>query len=67
MGTAILRHTFSDRLKLSVSGRYYFSKANESGSFIYPRLAAEDAKPPVYSVYPISMVTRTKEATLTSI
>lgn len=64
MGTATLRHAFSDRVKLTVTGRYYTSKVDESGSFVYPGLVSSDAVPPIYDVFPISMVTRTDEATL---
>lgn len=35
MGQATLRHAFSDRLKLTVSGRYYSSVVDEQGSFVY--------------------------------
>jgi iron complex outermembrane receptor protein len=64
MGTATLRHAFSDRVKLTVSGRYYASKVNESGSFVYPGLVPDDTTAPTYDVFPITMITRTKEATL---
>ncbi|HZV10239.1 MAG TPA: TonB-dependent receptor, partial [Novosphingobium sp.] len=64
MGTATLRHAFSDRVKLTVSGRYYASEVNESGSFVYPGLLDTGTTAPSYDVYPITMITRTKEATL---
>ena len=64
MGTATLRHAFSDRVKLAVSGRYYSSNVDESGSFVYPGLVPSDSVPPVYDVFPITMITRTDEATL---
>lgn len=63
MGTATLRHAFTDRVKLTVSGRYYASKVNESGSFVYPGLVADGTAAPTYDVFPITMITRTKEAT----
>lgn len=63
MVTATLRHAFSDRMKLTVTGRTYSGNVDESGSFVYPGLAPGDA-PPIYNVFPITMVTRTKEATL---
>lgn len=64
MGTATLRHAFSDRLKLTVTSRYYDGKIDESGSFVFPGLFPTGTTPPVYDVFPITMVTRTKEATL---
>lgn len=64
MGTATLRHAFSDRVTLSVTARYYHGKVDESGSFVYPGLAGTDTMAPDYDVFPISMVNRTKEATL---
>jgi iron complex outermembrane receptor protein len=64
MGTATLRHAFSDLVKLTVTGRYYRSNVDESGSFVYPGLVPSDAVPPIYDVFPITMVTRTREATL---
>jgi len=38
MGTATLRHAFSDRVKLTITGRYYDGNVDESGSFVYPGL-----------------------------
>lgn len=63
MGTATLRHAFSDRVKLAVTGRYYDSKVDESGSFVYPGLASDIAAP-LYDVFPITMITHTREATV---
>lgn len=63
MGTATLRHAFSDRVKLTVTGRFYRSKVDESGSFVYPGLLPSDSVAPLYDVFPITMATRTKEAT----
>lgn len=63
MGTATLRHAFSDRVKLTVTARYYDSDVDESGSFVYPGLAGPDTTP-LYDVFPITMINRTKEATL---
>ena len=62
MVTGTLRHAFSDRMKLTVTGRAYSSNVDESGSFVYPGLFPGDA-PPIYNVFPITMVTRTKEVT----
>lgn len=64
MGTATLRHAFSDHIKLTVTARYFHGKVDESGSFVYPGLAPTDTMAPDYDVFPISMVNRTKEATL---
>ena len=63
MGTATLRHDFSDRVKLTVTGRTYADNVNESGSFVYPGLVPSGSTPPVYDVFPITMVTRTRETT----
>lgn len=63
MGTATLRHAFSDRVKLTVTGRSYRSNVDESGSFVFPGLVPSDSVPPVYDVFPITMITRTREAT----
>ncbi len=63
MGTATLRHAFSDQVKLTVTGRYYDSKVDESGSFVYPGLAGNDTTAPDYDVFPITMLNRTREAT----
>lgn len=64
MGQATLRHAFSDRLKLTVSGRYYSSVVDEQGSFVYPGLAPTGTTAPLYDVFPITMRNRTKEATV---
>ena len=64
MGQATLHHAFSDRLKLTVSGRYYSSKINEQGSFVYPGLFPTGTVAPLYDVFPITMRNRTKEATV---
>lgn len=64
MGTATLRHAFSDRVKLTVTGRYYDSNVDESGSFVYPGLAGPGTAAPDYDVFPITMVNRTKEASV---
>lgn len=64
MATATFTHAFNDRVKLNMTARYYNSKVDESGSFVYPGLAGTDTQQPNYDVFPISMLTRTKEATL---
>ena len=62
MVTATLRHTFTDDVKLTVSGRYYSSNINEFGSFV-DFYAPDPATPTVYPITPLAMVTNTKEAT----
>ncbi|KQM43701.1 ligand-gated channel [Sphingomonas sp. Leaf11] len=64
MGQATLRHAFSDRLKLTVSGRNYSSVIDEQGSFVYPGLFPTGTVAPLYDVFPITMRNRTKEATV---
>ncbi|WP_336683710.1 TonB-dependent siderophore receptor [Stenotrophomonas maltophilia] len=64
MGTATLRHAFSDRVDMTVTARYFRGKVDESGSFVFPGLAPTDTVAPEYDVFPITMVNRTKEATL---
>lgn len=64
MGTASLRHAFLDRVTLNVTARYFRGKVDESGSFVFPGLAATNTMTPDYDVFPITMVNRTKEATL---
>ncbi|MCA0978838.1 TonB-dependent siderophore receptor [Qipengyuania flava] len=64
MGTASLRHAFSDGLALNVTGRYYSGEIDEFGSFVSPSFfPADPASPTVYPVAPVTMDTRTKEAT----
>lgn len=64
MVTATLHHAFTDRLKLTVTGRYYNSSINENGSFVDPQLSAPDpSTPTVYPVIPITLITDTKEGT----
>ncbi len=64
MGTASLRHSFSDGLVLNVTGRYYSGEIDEFGSFVSPSFfPADPATPTVYPVAPVTMDTRTKEAT----
>lgn len=64
MGQATLRHDFSGRLKLTVSGRYYSSVIDEQGSFVFPGLFPTGTVAPLYDVFPITMRNRTKEATV---
>ncbi|HUB28146.1 MAG TPA: TonB-dependent receptor [Terracidiphilus sp.] len=62
MVTPTLRHAFTDRLKLAVTGRYYDSSINENGSFVDPQMFAPDpSTPTVYPVIPITLITDTKE------
>lgn len=62
--TGTLRHEFTDDLRLTVSGRYYDSRAPEYGSFVYPgQFPADPATPTVYPILPLTMLTTTKEGT----
>jgi iron complex outermembrane receptor protein len=64
MGQATLCHTFSDDVKLTVSGRYYNNASREYGSFVDPDpTSADPATPTVYPVLPMTMIIDTKEAT----
>ena len=51
MITAELNHEFNDNMRWDTSARYYFSQANEHGSFVLPSLAPPD--PAIPTVYPI--------------
>ena len=65
LGTADLRHTFADGLRLDASARYYDSTVPENGSFILPSLQAPDpATPTTYPIFPLSMTIATREAAL---
>jgi iron complex outermembrane receptor protein len=60
--TAELHHAFTDTLKLTVTGRYYNSNVDENGSFADPDFAAPDpATPTVYPIFPVTLLTNTKE------
>lgn len=62
LATVELHHAFTDSLKLTVTGRYYNSKVDENGSFVYPAFAAPDpATPTVYPIFPVTLLTNTKE------
>ena len=54
MATVELNHAFSDTLKWDTTARYYFSQANEHGSFVLPGLNP-DPTPPVYLIYTMDM------------
>jgi iron complex outermembrane receptor protein len=51
MVTVELNHTFTDRFRWNTSARYYFSQANEHGSFVLPSFAPPDPTAPI--LYPI--------------
>ena len=55
MATVELNHVFSDNLRWNTSARYYFSQANEHGSFILPGLNPPDPAPPVYQIFTLDM------------
>lgn len=54
-GSLELHHAFSDTLHWTTNARWYFSQANEHGSFVYPGLVAVDPAPPVYNIYTLDM------------
>lgn len=65
MGQAILRHSFSNDAKLTISGRFYKGAIRQYGSFVDPDLMPPDpVTPTVYPILPITMITDTKEGTL---
>ena len=65
MGTVSLRHLFSSGVELNLTGRYYSGEVDQHGSFVFPDLFPVDpATPTVYPVAPVTMDTRTKEATI---
>jgi iron complex outermembrane receptor protein len=65
LATAILRHCFSDTVKLTVSGRYYHSDTDEYGSFVLGDFFSPDpATPTTYPIFPIFLTGRTREATV---
>jgi len=55
MATVELNHIFSDNLHWNTSARYYFSQANEHGSFVFPGLNPPDPAPPVYQIFTLDM------------
>ena len=55
MATVDLNHSFTDSLHWNASARYYFSQANEHGSFILPGLNPPDPAPPVYQIFTLDM------------
>jgi iron complex outermembrane receptor protein len=55
MATVELIHSFADSVRWNTSARYYFSQANEHGSFILPGLAPPDPTPPVYQIFTLDM------------
>ena len=63
--TPELRHSFSDNLQLTVTGRYYYNRYEEYGSFVYPSfIGADPATPTVYPIFPIYLPATVKEATI---
>jgi iron complex outermembrane receptor protein len=56
MATAELNHDFNDNVRWNISARYYFSQANEHGSFVLPSFAPPDpATPTVYPILTLDM------------
>lgn len=65
LATAILRHGFSDAVKLTVSGRYYHSNSRDVGSFVFGDVFPPDpATPTTYPIFPIFLTGRTREVTV---
>lgn len=65
LATAILRHGFSDAVKLTVSGRHYRSDSRDFGSFVFGDVVPPDpATPTTYPIFPIFLTSRTREATI---
>lgn len=65
MITPELRHSFSDSLVLTVTGRYYYNRYDEYGSFIFPSfIGADPATPTVYPIFPIYLPAKVKESTV---
>lgn len=65
LATAILRHGFSDTVKLTVSGRYYRSDSRDVGSFVFGDVFPPDpATPTTYLIFPIFLNGRTREVTV---
>lgn len=62
--TAEFRHTFNPDLQLTVTGRYYFNKYGQYGSFASKDFTAPDPNPPtVYPIFPIYLPSKSKEFT----
>ena len=62
--TAELRHTFSEDLQLTVTGRYYHNRYDQYGSFAWPDFIPPDpSTPTVYPIFPIYLPATVKEAT----
>ena len=56
MATVELNHDFYRNLRWNTSARYYFSQANEHGSFVLPAFAPPDpATPTVYPILTLDM------------
>jgi iron complex outermembrane receptor protein len=62
--TAELRHKFSDDLQLTVTGRYYYNRYDQYGSFAWPDFLPPDpATPTIYPIFPIYLPAQVKEFT----
>jgi iron complex outermembrane recepter protein len=56
MATLNLDHTFSDNLRWNTNARYYYSQANEHGSFVLPSAYPPDpATPTVFPILTLGM------------
>lgn len=64
MATAMLRHAFTDDVKLTVSGRYFDSRVPQYGSFVFPGAYPPDpATPSIYPILSLNMLTKWDEKT----
>ncbi|BBD97225.1 TonB-dependent siderophore receptor [Sphingobium amiense] len=59
------RHEFSDDVRLTVTGRYFYNNYDEYGSFVSPDYGQPDpvGQPTTYYIFPIFLPNRVKEAT----
>jgi iron complex outermembrane receptor protein len=63
--SAELRHSFSDTVRLTVTGRYYDSDFTEYGSFVFPSFyPPEPATPTRYALLKGALPTKVKEGTV---
>ena len=63
--TATLRHSFSDSLRLTVTGRHSEVSTQEYGSFVYPAFYPPDpSTPTTYPILPIHLDDKATESTV---
>ncbi|MCI2052496.1 MAG: TonB-dependent siderophore receptor [Sphingobium sp.] len=63
--TGELRHEFSENVRLTVTGRYFYNNYDEYGSFASPDFGQPDplALPTTYFIFPVFLPNRVKETT----